>query len=53
MGRHQKVDSSEVVRLRQLGYTLDDIAKRMEVTRQAIIKTLEKVKDKGEIGVRI
>ena len=47
----RKVNIPETLRLRKLGYTLDEIAKRMNVTRQAIILTL--AKNKGEIGVKL
>lgn len=52
MTRHRKVNLSETIRLRNLGYTLDGIAQRMKVTRQAIIQNLKKA-EKGEIGVNI
>jgi len=52
MTRHRKVNLSEAIRLRNLGYTLDRIAQHMKVTRQAIIQNLKKAEN-GEVGVGI
>lgn len=53
MPRSRRIDVSEVLRLRRLGYTFSQIADQMNFTRQGISKALKKAKDKGEIGVRI
>ena len=54
---HSKIDVDEVVRLRELGYTQKQIAKRMNVTQQAISFVLLQIKDRrkeeSETGVRI
>ena len=56
--RRSKIDVKEALRLRKLGYTQQQIAERMDVTRQAISLVLLQRKDRnleeeGEVGVSI
>ena len=54
---HSKIDVDKVVRLRKLGYTQKEIAKRLEVTQQAIsfvlLQRRDRNKEESEIGVTI
>ena len=52
-----KIDIDEVVRLRKQGYTQKEIAKRMNVTQQAISFVLLEIRDRrkeeSELGVKL
>ena len=47
-----KIDLKKVIRLRELGYTQKQIARRMNVTQQAISLVLIKTVEEIEKGVR-
>jgi len=57
MVRNSKICPDEVARLRELGYTQKEIAKRLGVTQQAIsfvlLQRRDRNKEESEIGVTI
>lgn len=53
MTKPQKISVSEILRLRKLGYTFSQIAKKLGYTRFGISKALKRAREKGEVGVGI
>ena len=53
MTRPQEINVAEAVRLKNLGYTLTQIGKKMGFSREGISKAIKRAKQKGEEGVEI